>query len=159
MNTISLRWAALGAVLLMGHVASARAQITPERYEPNRAGPSVSHWAAASDRAQAERLIRAAACDLDLAARQSDFVSNERVLALLQSAQDKLAMATGPLWRERYSRVNRLLADIDNEIARGSAPSGPLASPDRESVGPLAPVRGELVLLAEEGQALEAGRQ
>ena len=112
----TLLWTALGALACVGQVANAQAQVTREAVEASP-GPGVSP--------------------------RSDVAANDRVLALMQSAQDELAMATDPQWRERWGGVNRLLSDIDVEMARSAAPTGPLVSRNAASPGPPAPVRDE----------------
>jgi hypothetical protein len=147
-------WIALAAAVLAAHAARANAMVASDRHEPGGDAVDVWHLAPARDRAQSERLIERAVRDLQRAAQQADFASNEHLLALLQSAQDKLTRAAGRLLGERWLLINRLLADIDHAIARGSAPLGPTVSPGGESFGPPALGRKELAGLVKEGQAL-----
>lgn len=151
---LKLLWMALAAAVLAAHAARANAMIASDRYEPSGDAVGIWHMAPARNRAQSERLIERAVRDLQQAAREADFASNERVLALLQSAQDKLTRAAGPLLGERWLQVDRLLADIDHAMARGSAQLGPMVSPGGESLAPPALDHSGLATLVKEGQAL-----
>jgi hypothetical protein len=151
---LKLLWVALAAAVLAVHAARASAMIGSDRYEPSGNAIGVWQLAAAKDLVQSERLIEHAVRDLQQAAHQTDFASNEHVVALLRSAQDKLSRAAKPLLGERWLQVNRLLADVGDAIARGSARLGPMVSSGGESFGPPAFDHNELAQLIKEGQAL-----
>ncbi len=146
----------LGAAVPLVPVDCACATPGPIRYEPAGQAAGVVGLAHAESPSQAQRFIDSAACHLRQAELQSDFASNERVLALLQAAHDDLARATGPLWRERWSQVSPLLARIDRTIERATAPRAPSAWSDAESFGPLPPSHAELASLAEQGWSLQS---
>ena len=145
----------LGAAMPLAHMDCACATAATTRYEPAEQAAGIVALAPSGSPVRAEQLIDRAACDLQQAALQSDFASNERVLSLLQAAHDDLARATGPFWRERWSRVGPLLTRIDRTIERATAPRASSAWSGAESYGPLPPGRAELAGLAGQGWLLQ----
>ena len=143
------------AMPLAAHMECASATGAPTRYEPAGEAAGVVGLVPSESPAQAERFIDSAACDLQQAALQSDFASNERVLSLLQAAHDDLARAMGPLWRKRWSQVSPLLARIDRTIERAAAPRAPAVWSGPESFGPHPPSLADLASLAGQGWSLQ----
>lgn len=144
--------ALIGAMILFA--SQAHAEIGPPVTHPSTASTVVTGDMQSKAGQSPMHEIRSAVGRLEQAALESDFASNTQVLALLQTAHDRLGSAIKSLCCAQRARAVQLQSDIEHVIVRDSARLGPLVSTDGDTFGPPAPTRNQLAQLATEGQDL-----
>lgn len=131
----------------------AHAQEASAMEEPASAAVAITD----AEPTEATQLVRSAVQQLQQAALQRDFTSNDNVLQMLRSAHDTLVAAIKKLCCQERERAAQLASDIEHVLVRDSTYLGPLISPADERFGPPAPTRDQLAQLALEGQELIRG--
>jgi len=101
--------------------------------------------------------VRAAVRLLNQAALQRNFASDARIRELLRTARDELIASESGLCCIPLARVLRLEAEVEGLMNPLGPRSGPL--PASPGVYSSPPNRGELVLLARDGQGIVRGEE